>query len=263
MSQPLSLQNLAWALTAFLKMLLLFCLLRRRLYRSHSAFFIYILATIVQTIVDEAAYSHWGFQSIQSYNIYWGSQGVVVWARWLAIVEIARKILANYSGIWRLANRLLFTVGIGVLAYSVLASEYKSQTVVLSVDRGVELSIAAFLVTLFLFIRYYRLRMAALDRHLAIGFSLYSCFWVIHASTVCHWGTSFESLRNFLDILTFLATLLLWIRAIREQKEAELVTAPARVSPETYVKLSLEANARLQLLNERLTHLQRGKDSRS
>jgi hypothetical protein len=116
---------------------------------------------------------------------------------------------------------------------------------------------------LFLFVRYYRLSMAALDRYLAIGFSLYSCFWVVNASMVSHWGNAVESLRNFLDILTFLATLLLWTRAVREETETVLESAPAPVPPETYAKLSREVNARLQHLNERLLNLQRSKGSRS
>jgi hypothetical protein len=68
---------------------------------------------------------------------------------------------------------------------------------------------------------------------------------------------------ELLGVLTFLATLLLWIGAVREQTEAELVIVPAPVSPDAYAKLSLEVDARLQLLNERLIHLQRSKDTRS
>jgi len=263
MVDPLNLQNFAWTLTTLLKLLLLFYLLRQRLYRSHPAFFIYLLATIVQSVAMTATYRHWGFQSMQSYKMFWAGQGVVVCARWLAIIEIARKILANYPGIWRLAKRLLFTVATCALAYSVLVSRNSWQTAVLGVDRGVELSIAAFLVSLFLFARYYRLPMAASERYLAIGFSLYSCFWVINATLLDRWGASFDSLRNFLEILTFLATLLLWIGAVRKHAVAGAVTVPAPVSPETYTKLSLEVNARQHLLNERLIHLLRTKDSRS
>ncbi len=263
MIEPLNLENLAWTLTTMLKVLLLFYLLRRRLYRSHPAFFIYILATILQTTVEAAAYRHWGFRTMQSWNIGWGSQGVVVCARWIAVTEIARKVLGNYPGIWKLANRLLFVVGISALSYSVLASERNWQMAVLNVDRGVELSIAAFLVSLFLLARYYRLPIPALERYLAIGFSLYSCFWVINVSMLVRWSGFFGSLRSFLDIVTFFATLLLWISAVRKHTEPEALTAPAPVSPETYAKLSLEANARLHLLNERLTHLLRAKDSRS
>jgi len=262
MVEPLNLRNLAWALTTTLEVVLFLFLLRRRLYRSHPAFFTYIIATIIQSPMAALAYSHWGFQTIQSWNVFWCGQGIVVCARWLAIVEIARKTLASYPGIWKLANRLLFAVGISALAYSVLASAHSWQLAILYVNRGVELSIAAFLVSLFLIARYYRLPMADLDRYLAIGFSLYSCFWVINASLMDLWGVSFENTRNFLEIVTFLASLLLWIGAVRRHTEAKTVTVPAPVSRETYAKLSLAVNTRLHLLNERLVHLRRTKDSR-
>jgi len=182
MVDPQDLRNLAWALTTLLAVVFLLYLLRRKVHRSHPAFFLYTVATILQNVVTPLAYRHWGFRSMQSWNIYWGSQGVVVCTRWLAIVEIARKLLANYPGIWRLANRLLFAVGICALVYAALASAHKWQWAVLYVDRGVELSIAAFLVSLFLIARYYRVPVAGLERYFAIGFSLYSCFWVINAS---------------------------------------------------------------------------------
>jgi hypothetical protein len=263
MGDPVNLRNLAWALTTMLKVILLFYLLRRKLYRSHPAFFIYILTTILMSIVVASAYRHWGFQSIQSWNIFWGGQGVVICTRWLAVAEIARKILANYSGICRLASRLLLAVGICALAYSLLASQNNWQKAVLNADRGLEMSIGMCLVSLFLFARYYRLPIAALEAYLAIGFCLYSCFWIINDSMYERWRASFGTLWNFLEILTFFATLLLWIRAVREHTEAETVTVPAPVSPEAYEKLSLEVNVRLHLLNERLNHLLRTEDSRS
>jgi len=263
MVEPLSLQNLAWALTTVLEVLLLFCLLRRKLHRSHPAFFAYILSTIFQSMAAAIAYRHWGFQSIQSWNVFWVSQGVVVCARWLAITEIARTILANYSGIWKLASRFLFAVGIGVLVYSVLAIQNSWQSAVLNAGRAVELSIAAFLVVLLLFARYYRVPIATLERYLVIGFCLYSCFWVIDDSILAHWRAPLAGLWGFLDVVTFFATLILWIRAVQESTEAAPVTAPAPVSPETHAKLSLEVNTRLHLLNKQLDHLLRAKDSRS
>jgi hypothetical protein len=263
MVEPLNLRNLAWVLTAMLKALLLFYLLRRRLHRSYPIFFSYLVATILQDIVLASAYERWDFQSLQSWNLYWGTQGVVVGARWLAIAEITRKIFASYSGLSKLASHFLFLVGVGVLAYSVAASQGVWQTAVLRVDRAVELSIAGFLASLFLFARYYRLPIAALESHLAVGFSLYSCFWVINTTMLVHWGTSFDSMRSFLEILTFFATLLLWISAVRKHTEAEAVTVPVLVSPETYAKLSLVANSRLHQLNERLNHLLHTEDSRS
>ncbi|MGB7844916.1 MAG: hypothetical protein WBL63_04820 [Candidatus Acidiferrum sp.] len=263
MDDPLILRDLSWAITTMLEVVLSFYLLRRRLNRSHPIFFSYILATILQSLVVAFAYWRWGSQSMQSWNIFWGSQGAVVCLRWLAIAEIAREILATYSGIWRLADRLLFLAGIGVLVYSVLSMQNSWQWVVLNADRGVELAIAVILVSLLLFARYYRVPIAGLERYLIIGFCLYSCFWVVNDTLFARWPRSLVNLWGFLDTITFFATLMLWIRAVRAYTETERVTAYAPVSPEAYAQLSLEVNARLRLLNDRLNHLLRVKDSRS
>jgi hypothetical protein len=263
MVEPLNLRNLAWALATMLKVLLFLYLIRKSFYRSHRAFFGYILATILQGILLAPAYRHWGFQSMQAWNLFWGSQAVVVGLRLLAIAEIARTILANYSGIWRRGNIFLFFIGISVLAYSMLSVNSSWQSAVLNADRGVELAIATILVSLLLFARYYRVPIPNLERYLIIGFCLYSCVWVINDTILARWGSSFVNHWGFLDILAFFATLILWIRAVRAYTGTELLTAHAPVSPEVYAQLSLEVNARLQALNDRLNHLLRDKVSRS
>ena len=95
MFEPLNLRNLAWAITVLLEVVLFFYLLRKRLYRSHPAFFVYVLSTILQNACVMFAHRHWGSQSIQSWNIGWGSQAVVLCARWFAVAEIARKIFSR------------------------------------------------------------------------------------------------------------------------------------------------------------------------
>jgi hypothetical protein len=262
MGDPVNLRNFAWALTTMLEVVLLFYLLRRKLYRSHPAFFIYILAVILQSIVMAAANRHWGFQSIQSWNIYWSSQAVVIGARWYAVAEIARKVLADYAGLWGMASRILFALSVCVLVYSFAFSRYRWTLMVLNADRAVELCIGTFIVCMFLFARYYRLPMADPERQLAIGFCLYSFSWVINDSILENWLGSLWDFLNYVNVFAFLASLLLWISAVRKRKETEGVTVPAPVSPETYEKLSLEATARLHLLNERLNHLLRTEDSR-
>lgn len=263
MFEPLNLQNLAWAVTTLLKGVLLFYLLRRRLYRSHPVFFVYALATILQTLLLMFTYRHWGIQSIQSWNIFWASQAAVICARWLAVSELARKMLGNYTGIWKMANGLFFATGICALAYPVLASQHNWQAAVLNASASAELSIAAFLVLLFLFARYYRLPIADLERYLAIGFCLYSCFSVINNSMLMRWLTSFADLWNYLEIFAFFATLLLWISAVRKYSHTLVASVTESISPEMYAKLSLETNARLYQLNKQLSHLLHTEDSRS
>jgi len=57
---------------------------------------------------------------------------------------------------------------------------------------------------------------------------------------------------NFLGVLTFLASLFLWIGAARAYSEAAPARAPVVVPQELYEKFSSELNVRLRLLNEQL-----------
>ena len=263
MFEPLNLRNLAWAITVLLEVVLFFYLLRKRLYRSHPAFFVYVLSTILQNACVMFAHRHWGSQSIQSWNIGWGSQAVVLCARWFAVAEIARKIFSRYSGIWKLASGILFAVGLGVLGYSIAWHGVRLQGIVLSADRAVEFSLGSFIVGTFLFAHYYRLTIANLERRLAIGFCLYSASWVISDSFYEYWRSSFGGLWNFLEILAFLASLLLWITAVRSATEPCEEEVQLVVPPEVYEQLSQELNSRLQLLDNRLNNLLRSGDSRS
>jgi hypothetical protein len=263
MVELLNLRDLAWALTTLLEVVLLLFLLRRRLYRSHPAFFSYILATILQSAVVALVYRYLGSQSLTTWNIAWAAQAVVICTRWFAVTEIARKALAEYTGIWRMTNRILFLLGMVVLVYSIASSNKRWTLAVLNADRSVELCIASLIVCMFLFVRYYRLPMANLERLLSVGFCLYSCSYVINDSIYEKWRSSLGGLWNYLDSLTFLASLLLWISAVHNAGEPRTVTVPAPLSPEQYGELSQKLNSRLHLLNNRLNHLLHSEDSRS
>jgi hypothetical protein len=65
----------------------------------------------------------------------------------------------------------------------------------------------------------YLLPVHPLDRALAIGFCLYSCFYVINDSIFETLIESYLGFWGFLDVLTFLASLVIWIRAVRIYSE--------------------------------------------
>jgi len=263
MVAPLILRNLSWALTTLLELVLMFLLLRRKLYRSHPSFFIYVLVAILQSGAVAVSYRYFGSQSATSYDVGWGSQAVVICARWFAVMEIARKSLAEYSGIWAMASRVLFVLAACVLVYSIVSSGSRWTLIVLNADRSAELCIASFIVGMFLFLRYYSVPLSHLERTLAIGFCLYSCFFVINDSIYENWLRAAGPLWNHLEMLTYFATLLLWIGAVSWYSETRDEETPTVLTPEVYGELSQRLNSRLHLLNNRLDHLFRSGNSRS
>jgi hypothetical protein len=260
---PLILRNLSWALSTVLEVVLLSYLVRKKLYRSHPAFFTYLLMAITQSVIIAATYQVAGARSDAAYNIAWGTQAVMVCARWLAVMEIAKKALATYTGIWAMASRLLLGMGACVFVYAIVASRLHWYLAVLNADRAVEFGTAGFIVGMFLFVRYYGIAMPAFDRMLAIGFCLYSCFVVINDSIYENWLRFAGALWSYMDLVTYMASLVLWIMAARNYAEANNRVAQPELTPERYAELSQKLNSRLLLLNHRLDHLFRSEDSRS
>jgi hypothetical protein len=131
---------------------------------------------------------------------------VVLGARWLAVTEIARKILANYLGIRALVSRILFLLGVSVLVYAVLASRSDWWDLLPNADRGVELCIAIFIVGLFVFARYYRLPVTGFQSQLAIGFCIYSCTAFLNDAIFERWPNIFGGFWNYLPALSYFAS---------------------------------------------------------
>jgi hypothetical protein len=252
----------SWALTTLLEVYLFVCLIRQKRYLSHPAFARYVLVAILQSAVLGIAYYHFGENSEPSYAIGWCSQAIVACVRWLAVIEIARRTLAKYAGIWALVTRIFLVTSVCVLAYAILSSGSAWKLAILNADRALELCVAAFIVCMFLFIRYYSVDMDRFERMLAVGFCLYSCFKVINDSVLESWIHTGGTLWMYLDTMAFLATVVLWIGAARTSPAVSRVVRQPVVKPESYEELAQQLNSRLHLLNNRLNRLFRSEDSR-
>ena len=255
MSETLNFPNVAWALSTIAELVLIIYLVRRKLLGSYPLFSAYILIAVLQTVLVVATYGIWGSHSFRAWLTFWLSQAVVETARFAAIAEVARRVLSPFSGIWALGRRALLVAAGAVLVYAALLSRDYWYSLPLNVDRGVGLAGAAVIVTLLLFARYYALPMNNLDRALCMGFCLYSCFTVINDSLLEKWVSSYMNLWSFLGVLTFLASLFLWLGAVRAYSETAPAQDPVIVPHELYGKLSSELNVRLRLLNEHLNQL--------
>jgi len=105
--------------------------------------------------------------------------------------------------------------------------------------------------------------MSQMDRMLAIGFCLYSCFFVINDSIYQAWIRTAGPLWNYLESVTYLATLLLWIGAVLRHSESRIAASAPSLTLEDYLELSGKLNSRLHVLNNRLDKLFHSGDSRS
>ena len=262
MVEPLQLRNLAWAFTTAVECILFAQLARRKFLVRYPWFSLYVASTVVQSAVIAAIYRTFGSSQPWVWNLAWATQVIVVFFRFLCVVEVTKKILRGYSGIWALAWRLLTTVGILVLVNSLLFSKGDWYWVSLNLDRGMELSIAAIIVTLLLFARYYRLPIQPLHSTLMVGFCLYSVFFVLNYTLLEKYSAKLANFWGFLDILTYLATLLIWLDAVSRHLEPAAQPPSPTIPKELYGKLSSELNLRLYHLNQQLNQLLHSEDQR-
>ena len=169
-------QQIIWAVNAIMSVILLVLLAVRKNYRAYPAFTSYIALNLAQDALLFAIYRRWGFSSLASWEVAWGSQAAMICARAVAVAELCRHSLSRYLGIWALAKRILLLCAGLVLLYSGVAARHQWKLALPSAERALELSIATAIVVLFLFARYYGVRIESADRLLSTGFCLYSCF---------------------------------------------------------------------------------------
>jgi len=251
MGEIASLEKFLWGVLVLFKAALFILLLYRKNSRIYPYFFAYVLFTLLHDPFLFARYRIWGFNSPTVANLAWSTQGLVISARALAVAEICRRVLGIYRGIWVLAWRtFLVTAGI-VLLFSWAVARHDWQTAILNADRGIELTIATVICLFFLFAQQYEIALRPTDRSLVIGFFLYSCFCVLDNTFLEVWLWRYQVLWNLLATLAFIATLLVWISAVRET-QMETVQRTALLPSGAHARLAPVINDRLRVLNEHL-----------
>jgi len=255
MSGSLSLLDITWWVTTAAELVLLAVLVWRKALRSYPFFTCNVISILLQSAGMSFLYRQANLNATMVWNIAWGTQAAITIMRSLVLVELTRKIFARYTGIWTLARRSILCVGLCVIVYALAFSRGHSQWVILNMIRGLELALAAVIVAILLFARYYRLPIPSVPRALAMGLCLYSVFYVIDYSLLERGFKGHAELWNFLGLLTFLASLLLWTAAFILHPVQEEETQATSVSPDAYGKLSAAVNLRLYLLNQQLNRI--------
>jgi hypothetical protein len=242
-------QDISWKLSIVLRMFLLCLLIFRRNVRSFPFFTAYLAINLAKALLASYAYRAWGFSSHTAFWIVWPAEGVVIAARALAVGELCHLLLGRYRGIWSLAWRVLLTCAGLVLLYSWIVSAHAFDYAIFSAGRGLELSIAAVIVVLFIFLRHYQVVSEPSLRSLAIGFCLYACIAVLNFTVLQSWFETYWPIWNLLSVFAYLPCLSIWIWAFRKSIP---VFNPVLLPSAVYQQISPEINARLRVLNERL-----------
>jgi hypothetical protein len=262
MVEPLQLQAAAWAFTTALELALFVQMIRRKIARIYPLFFAYVVSVILQSVAVAALFRTENLDKMTMWKLAWSTQGLVVFLRALAVVELNRSVLRRYIGIWAFARKLFLVVALAVIAYDLALSKGQWQWLILNGIRGLELAMAAVIVSMLLFARYYRVPVNPLQRALAVGLCLYSTFYVVDFSLFERIVQQYAVLWNFLGLFAFIASLAVWIGAANRYVPSEEFESPPAIPAELYGRLSSEVNTRLFLLNRQLIQFLHIEDQR-
>jgi hypothetical protein len=245
-------QQILWAVNVAVGIVLLALLIAREKFRAFPAFTGYLLLNLSQAVAFYFATRRWGYASRNMWLFGWSSQAVVTLARALAVAELCRHMLARYHGVWALAWRVLCASAMLVILYSGFAGRRRWELAFPALDRSLELSIAAVIVILLLFVRYYEVVADPVDRSLAVGLCLYSCFGAVNNTILDRYLYSYQELWIILGMLSFLASLMVWTWALRSPQRVSR-RKEALLAPGIYESLAPQINLRLRTLNDRLS----------
>jgi hypothetical protein len=245
-----------WILNTTLEVLVLFIIFYRKSQQRLPFFTAYVFLVLLQDALVYLIYRHWGYQSLIGFRLAWSLQLTVTCARALSIAEVARLILKRFRGIWGLAWRLLLGGSIVIMFFAAVNAEPTWNSVVLYLDRALELSAAAVVVGLLVFARMYRVPRLPLPHVIAVGFCLYSCFVVVNDSLLNRYLIAYADLWSIFRGAFYFASLGLWLTVIWSERT---VTEGERIPPflpaSVYRAVAPEMNARLSALNDSLSRL--------
>jgi hypothetical protein len=228
------------------------------LYRCYPVFFAYIVFGVPNGI--------WPFfvdSRTTAYLLWWTVTGAISWVFYvLLVLELYRLVLDKYKGIYTLGRRFMYlgvAVAVTISALS-LIPKINPQTPQRSrilpyfnaAERGIDLSLAIFILLLLLFLAVFSVPLA---RNVRIHAAVYSVFFISNTLVFLLRSRFGLRMQNQVDLLltaTFCGCLIAWLFLL--SPKGETVPTPVRaVSPgeEQRILVHLEALNRTLLKSSR------------
>src|SRR5216684_3832221 len=138
----------------------------------------------------------------------------------------------------------------GFSSWTAYIVAWSAQTVVV-VARGLELAIAAVLLSLLTLARYYGIALRQPQKALAVGFCFFSCISVLNNTVLSWWLQRHAVVWNGIEMSSYSLVLVAWCRALYKLVPIR-PAVPSLIPQATYEELAPRFNYRLRLLNDRL-----------
>jgi hypothetical protein len=249
--------QITWAISAAGVLALLSILVARRSYRAHPFFFSYLVIVLAQNAALATLYEPGENASPSYWRAAWILHAIVVAARALAAAEVCRHVLGGFRGIWVLAKRLLLSCGLAVATvYALIAILQDGRMAAISAAMGMDLAIAVVLVVLLVFARYYRVTGEPVERFVAAGLCICSCFVVINDTFFERWLQSYEPVWVILNTTVFTVIVCVWLYSFsRYTDNRPGHRAFSHLDEAVYRSFSPRINSHMRMLNEQLGKL--------
>lgn len=243
--------NVVWVCIVCLQVAIILVMVAKKQVRDFPALFVYLLLSLCQAPLMYVIYSLKGYRSWPAFWTGWGSQGVIVFARWVAICELCYAILGQFRGVWALIWRILLLIGVLAVPAAFALGGHDLVRLISSFDLAIEFAGAAVLTSFFAFSRLYRIEMIPSLRSIGIAFCLYSCFRALNDAVLQKYLRAYSDTLNLCDEITYVATLVLIGTAVfllQARREGRVELLPRHV----YGSFIPQANDRFRSLNDRL-----------
>lgn len=176
-------------------------------------------------------------------------QTILLLARVAMVIEIFRRALGHYSGLWRLCRSILAVIAVVLVlaaAYQAQKSAPRIAAVALTTERGLELAIVGILLFAVVICRYYH--------WIALGIGLNSAVQVANNSLLQKWLPEYFRAWSSIRLLWFQIVTALWCAILWKPLLAPRA-APALFEREVYDELSPEVSRKLREMNSKLAEM--------
>ncbi len=232
---------------------------RRGLFRRLPVFTTYLLLILLVEVIRWVPTLLAGLESRAAFWTYWVTQGVLLLARGAVIAELCYRVLSSYPGVWRLCQGFLFLLGFTLGGSAALAARDNGSYIaylILTAERGLEITVVGILISALAFCRYYGLHVERLIARIALGLAFYSLVSVAINSILNQWVTGFYPWWTQIRMISFDVSYVIWLLALWKPLPAPS-RAPELLEPGVYSIVSSQMSGRLRELNARLEEMLR------
>ena len=249
------LMYLSWFAGPTLQILLLGCMVHRKLHTVFPRFFSYIVFQIVKSgfLFVAARYSDAVY-----FDAYWTGNAISVILAVTVMDEILHKLFKEYGGaqnlgavIFRWACGLLLLLAIVTALSTQQESSDRVVSVVLAFDRSVRLMQCGLVCLLLILCRFLKNCWRQWVFGIALGFGIFASIELILVSIAMRYGNNFGEVVSLLKSAAYNSVTLIWIFYLRQSRESipEMQLAPQLSSPIAALADSLPVPDRDSFLN--------------